>query len=137
MKQVTLEQATITAVVGAGGTLTFTIEGGGSGYTNPDILVDAPSYSNLEIEGTFRRGIGSTTTTGVNLLMSVELGPNSQSIYADRYADAAALLEDNKTFIAEMAVGRMLDAYPSFSSQLEIRHVLMMLSMLSRQFPIT
>ena len=107
--------ATITAVVGAGGTLTFTVEGGGSGYTNPDILVDAPSYSNLEIEGTFRRGIGSTTTTGVNLLMSVELGPNSQSIYADRYADAAALLEDNKTFIAEMAVGRMLDAYPSFT----------------------
>jgi hypothetical protein len=36
--------ASITASVGAGGTLSFNIINGGSGYTNPKIFVSEPSY---------------------------------------------------------------------------------------------
>jgi hypothetical protein len=66
--------ASITAAVGAGGTLSFTINNGGSGYVSPKFLIPPPSYEDLEIEGTFRVGIGTTTKTGFGLLLNVEVG---------------------------------------------------------------
>ena len=42
---------TATANVGAGGTLSFTIVGGGSGYSAPQIIVSEPTYEGLTIEG--------------------------------------------------------------------------------------
>ena len=106
--------AIISAVVGAGGSLAFTVDYGGSGYTNPDILVDEPTYENLEIIGLSRRGIGNTTTTGSNALISLKLGPNSNSISSGKNADAAALINSNKTLISDVAYGRMQAAFPSF-----------------------
>ena len=67
--------ATITATVGAGGTLSFTVVGGGSGYSsNPTIEIPEPSYENLPIVGVSRLGLGATTDTGSGLLISVEVG---------------------------------------------------------------
>ena len=65
---------TATANVGAGGTLSFTIVGGGSGYSAPQIIVSEPTYEGLTIEGVSRIGFGATTTTGVGLLVDVEVG---------------------------------------------------------------
>lgn len=108
--------ASIRANVGAGGSLSFTVVVGGSGYTtNPDVLVSEPTYENLQIVGVSRLGIGSTTTSGVNALVSLEVGPNSNPITSGRNADAARLILDNKQLIAEVAVGRMLAAYPAFT----------------------
>ena len=69
--------ATITATVGAGGTLSFNVGSGGTGYTSPQIFVSEPSYENLEVTGVSRRGIGSTTDTGTGLLISVDVGASS------------------------------------------------------------
>ena len=66
--------ATITATVGAGGTLSFNIVGPGAGYTNPSIFVSEPSYENLSVIGVSRLGIGTTTTTGIGLSMSLKVG---------------------------------------------------------------
>ena len=67
-------EITATANVGAGGTLTFNIVNGGTGYNNPSIFVSDPSYENLPITGVYREGIGNTTTTGIGLLMDVIVG---------------------------------------------------------------
>ena len=69
--------ATITANVGAGGTLAFTIVGGGSGYTNPTINISPPNYSNLSVTGVSRLSIGATTDCGIGLLLNVEVGASS------------------------------------------------------------
>lgn len=69
--------ATITATVGAGGTLAFNIVGGGTGYVNPIINISSPSYENLPVTGVSRLGIGSTTDTGIGLLLNVEVGASS------------------------------------------------------------
>ena len=69
--------ATIVASVGAGGTLSFDIIGGGSGYTNPTINISPPNYENLPVIGVSRVGLGETTDTGVGLLVSVEVGASS------------------------------------------------------------
>jgi len=69
--------ANITATVGAGGTLSFNILSGGSGYTNPQISVSDPVYENLPVTGVFRRGVGATTETGKNMLLTVDVGPAS------------------------------------------------------------
>ena len=66
--------ADVSAVVGAGGTLIFTVNAGGSGYTNPIVSISAPSYENLEVVGTFRRGIGATEETGKGLLVTLDVG---------------------------------------------------------------
>ena len=69
--------ASITATVGAGGTLTFNVTNGGTGYNNPQIFVSPPSYENLEVVGVSRVGFGSTTDTGVGLLVDIEIGAAS------------------------------------------------------------
>ena len=74
------DTAAITATVGVGGTLTFNVTSGGSGYTNPQIFVDSPSYENLNVIGISRLGVGSTTDTGTGLQMSVEVGGASTTV---------------------------------------------------------
>ena len=69
--------ADVSAVVGAGGTLIFTVNSGGSGYTNPIVSIPAPSYENLEVVGVSRRGIGATTGTGKGLLLTLDVGSAS------------------------------------------------------------
>jgi hypothetical protein len=69
--------ATITASVGVGGTLSFNVINGGTGYVNPTIQVPQPSYENLEIIGVSRRGVGNTTDTGKNLLITLDVGASS------------------------------------------------------------
>lgn len=68
------DPASITATVGAGGSLSFNIGAGGTGYNNPQIFVSEPSYENLEVIGVSRLGIGATTETGIGLLMNIEVG---------------------------------------------------------------
>lgn len=66
--------ASIVASVGAGGTLSFAVIDGGSGYNNPKIYVSSPNYENLPVTGVSRLGIGNTTETGIGLLLNVEVG---------------------------------------------------------------
>ena len=68
--------AVISAVVGAGGTLSFVVNSGGSGYSTSSVKINVPqpSYDNLPVVGTFRAGIGTTTETGSNLLLTVDVG---------------------------------------------------------------
>ena len=69
--------AVVNATVGVGGTLTFTVASGGSGYVQPQINIPQPSYENLEVVGVSRLGQGATTETGKNLLISVNVGPTN------------------------------------------------------------
>ncbi len=77
--------ATILATVGSGGSLSFTVVGGGTGYTNPQIFVSEPSYENLEVVGVSRLGIGTTTDTGIGLLVNVEVGASSTTGIGSTY----------------------------------------------------
>jgi len=70
-------EASITATVGAGGSLSFTVADGGSGYVNPVIQIPSPSYSNLPVQGVSRLGIGSTTDTGYGLLVNIDVSSAS------------------------------------------------------------
>jgi len=72
--------AVVTAQVGAGGTLAFTIDNGGTGYTNPELIIPEPIYEHLEVMGVSRLGIGPTTETGENLLMNVKIGSASTNV---------------------------------------------------------
>lgn len=65
--------ATITANIGVGGTLSFNVVGGGTGYSNPEIFVSDPSYKNLPVVGVSRLGIGATTDTGNGLLVDLKV----------------------------------------------------------------
>ena len=109
--------ASVTVNVGAGGTLGFTIVDGGSGYsTITKVIAELPdpSYQNLEIEGVSRIGLGETTTTGVGLKLSLEVDSNPYDAGGRMY-DAANLIERNVQLIADVAVGRMTAAYPTFT----------------------
>jgi hypothetical protein len=77
--------ATITASVGAGGTLSFNIVNAGTGYTNPSISVSSPSYENLSVIGVSRIGIGATTITGIGLSVSLSVGNVSNVGIASTY----------------------------------------------------
>jgi len=72
--------ANITATVGAGGTLAFNIIDGGSGYVNPLVTVDSPSYENLSMMGVSRLGMGNTTDVGIGMSITFEMGPSSVGI---------------------------------------------------------
>jgi len=77
--------ASIRASVGAGGTLSFNVITGGTGYTNPKIFVSEPSYENLTVTGVSRLGVGATTKTGVGLLLNVEVGVTSTAGIGSTY----------------------------------------------------
>ena len=66
--------ANITATVGIGGTLIFSVVDGGSGYINPKIIPPTPNYENLPVTGISRLGSGPTTETGTGLLLNIEVG---------------------------------------------------------------
>ena len=72
--------ANITATVGVGGTLAFNIVSAGTSYVNPELIIPEPIYENLQVEGISRVGIGTTTETGVNLLVDVEVGASSTTV---------------------------------------------------------
>jgi hypothetical protein len=81
--------ATISATVGVGGTLSFNIVGGGTGYTNPQVFVSEPSYENLEVVGVSRLGVGATTDTGIGLLLNVEVGASSTTGIGSTYFEVS------------------------------------------------
>jgi len=76
----TVATVTATANVGAGGTLSFNVVGGGTGYSNPQIFVDDPAYENLPITGVSRLGVGATTDSGIGLLLDVKVGGSSTTV---------------------------------------------------------
>jgi len=65
---------------GTGGALKFNINSAGTNYTEPQIQVSSPSYSNLPIIGVSRRGIGSTTDTGTGVTLSIEVGAANTTV---------------------------------------------------------
>ena len=65
---------------GTGGALKFNINNTGTGYTEPQIQVSAPSYENLPIVGVSRRGIGSTTDTGTGATLTIEVGAANTTV---------------------------------------------------------
>jgi hypothetical protein len=78
-------EASVVATVGLGGTLTFTVDNGGTGYTNPQIFVSDPSYSNLNAIGISRLGIGTTTDTGIGFAVNLEVGAASTTGIGSTY----------------------------------------------------
>lgn len=82
--------ATITATVGAGGTLSFNIIGMGTGYSNPTIAISPPSYENLNVIGVSRLGIGQTTDTGIGLLLNVEVGASRTTGIGSTYFEVSS-----------------------------------------------
>ena len=66
--------AVITATVGIGGTLIFSVVDSGSNYTNPIITAPSPTYENLPVIGVSRIGLGTTTDTGTGLLLNIDVG---------------------------------------------------------------
>ena len=87
--------ANITATVGAGGTLAFNIVSGGSGYVNPLVTVDSPSYANLPVEGVSRLGLGNTTDVGIGLSMTFEMGPSSVGIGTSHFEVSRYFISKN------------------------------------------
>jgi hypothetical protein len=83
------DTAIITASVGAGGTLSFTVGAGGTGYTNPKVFVSEPSYENLTVTGVSRLGVGTTTSTGIGLLLNVEVGASSTTGIGSTYFEVS------------------------------------------------
>lgn len=71
--------AEITATVNDGGVLSFNIVNGGTSYTEPAVFIDSPSYSNLPIQGLFRRSQGNTTQTGFGLSVTVSVGADENT----------------------------------------------------------
>ena len=77
--------ATINHVVGAGGTLGFSVGTAGTEYVNPHIDVSEPTYENLEIAGVSRLGIGATTDTGIGCLLDITVGASSTTGIGSTY----------------------------------------------------
>jgi hypothetical protein len=74
-------KAIITATVGAGGSIiSFNINNGGTGYTNPLISISDPSYENLPIQPISRIGTNNPNALGIGLSISVSIGPNSKNV---------------------------------------------------------
>ncbi len=72
--------ANVTATVGVGGTLAFNIVSAGTSYVNPEIIIPEPNYDNLPVVGVSRLGVGSTTDTGSNLLIDVQVGASRTTV---------------------------------------------------------
>ena len=108
--------ATVTATVGAGGTLAFAVSAGGSNYKSPRILAPSPSYESLGIVGVSRLGIGMTTDTGKGLLLDLDVGPASAIPQSNKHGDAADLIDANNAFISEIAARRMFNRWNNGSN---------------------
>ena len=67
----------VTATIGIGGTLTFAIGAGGTNYQNPVIDIPVPSYAGLGVTGISRLSTGSTTDTGVGLVLDLQVSAAS------------------------------------------------------------
>ena len=66
--------ANVTAIVGAGGSLIYSINNAGSGYSdNSQIYSPEPSGADLNIIGSYRQGLGNTTTTGIGCSITVDI----------------------------------------------------------------
>ena len=66
--------ATVTAVVGAGGSLVFSVTGPGTNYTENDLVITPePNGENLPIVGVSRIGLGNTTLTGVGCSVTIQI----------------------------------------------------------------
>ena len=65
--------ADVSAVVGAGGSLVFTVNDGGVGYVNPHAGPPEPNGENLPVVGVSRIGLGNTTVTGVGCSVTVQI----------------------------------------------------------------
>ena len=74
--------ADVSAVVGAGGSLVFTINDGGVGYVNAHALPPEPNGENLPIVGVSRIGLGATTVTGIGCSVTCS---NRWCIYCYRH----------------------------------------------------
>ena len=72
--------ADVSAIVEDGGSLSFVINNNGTGYTEPQIQVSAPSYQSLPVTGVSRRGIGSTTDTGTGATLTIGVGAANTSV---------------------------------------------------------
>jgi len=88
--------AEISATVGAGGTLAFSITNAGSGYTNPTISIEEPRYDNLVVEGVSRLSVGTTTVTGIGMsvtvgVLGINTSFNSKPIVNFLYDDTTGL----------------------------------------------
>lgn len=77
--------ASINAIVGAGGSLSFTVGSGGTGYINPQVFVSEPSYENLSVTGVSRVGLGETTDTGVGFKVTIDVGASSTTGIGSTY----------------------------------------------------
>ncbi len=86
--------AVISATVGAGGTLTLSINNPGVGYNNPAVIIPDPTYSNLSIEGISRIGIGSTTDTGLGCRITLDVGAGTTTIGDDYHFVNGFVLEN-------------------------------------------
>lgn len=64
--------AVIEGIPGDGGSLSFNVINGGTGYTNPNLYVPDPDYANLPVTAVFRRD--GTLETGKNLFVTVNVG---------------------------------------------------------------
>ena len=109
-----------------GGRLKFDITNPGTGYTNPIVQVSDPNYSNLEIQGLFRRGIGNTDTTGQGLKVSIRPGfaPQGEAylgfgtdFFVSRGFDLTSRGFSFKTGDKFKPIGIVTAAYPSASGQ--------------------
>jgi hypothetical protein len=107
--------AVIDAVVGAGGTLALSVASAGTGYKNPRIVIPEPVYENMEVVGVSRLGVGATTETGRNILVNLTIAQTTEKALGDRFFDAANLIEANTALIADVAYGRMLAQFPSYT----------------------
>jgi len=65
--------ADVSAVVGAGGSLVYTVNDGGVGYVNAHALPPEPNGENLPVVGVSRIGLGNTTITGVGCSVTVQI----------------------------------------------------------------
>ena len=95
--------AEISATVGAGGTLAFSITNAGSGYTNPTINIQEPSYDNLVVEGVSRLATGTTTVTGIG--MSITVGVLGINTFFNSKPIVEFIYDDNTGLSTVSAVG--------------------------------
>ena len=90
--------ASVTATVGAGGTLIYSISDGGHSYGQGTTLdVAPPDGHNLSIVGSYREGLGNTTTTGVGASVTVDIIGLSTSFIGA--ANTAPEFELNEVYI--------------------------------------